>query len=148
MEKERNPNTMCATENNGFAAMGLSEPTLRAVKAMGFENPTPIQAQTIPLVMEGRDVIAKAPTGTGKTCAFGIPLIECLNPDMKDLQALVLCPTRELCEQITDDLRALIRFNPAIRVASVYGGASMGRQIDALKSTPTSWWLPPVVCWI
>ena len=119
-----------------FSSLGLSEPTLRAVEAMGFTAPTPIQAQTIPLMTEGRDVIAKAPTGTGKTCAFGIPLIECLNPDMKDLQAVVLCPTRELCEQITSDLRALVRFNPAIRIASVYGGQSMGKQIDALKKHP------------
>ncbi len=123
-------------QSTGFAAMNLSEPTLRALDAMGFDAPTPIQTETIPLVMEGRDVIAKAPTGTGKTCAFGIPLIECLNPDMKDLQAVVLCPTRELCEQITADLRALIRFNPAIRVAAVYGGQPMGRQIDALKKHP------------
>ncbi len=120
----------------GFAGMNLSAPTLKALDAMGFASPTPIQTQTIPLVMEGRDVIAKAPTGTGKTCAFGIPLIECLNPDMKDLQAVVLCPTRELCEQITADLRALIRFNPAIRVAAVYGGQPMGKQIDALKKHP------------
>lgn len=119
-----------------FASLGLSEPTLRALEAMGFIEPTPIQARTIPLVADGYDVIAKAPTGTGKTCAFGIPLIECLNPDMKDLQALVLCPTRELCEQITADLRALIRFNPAIRVASVYGGANMQRQVEALKKHP------------
>ncbi len=119
-----------------FASLGLSEPTLRALDAMGFAAPTPIQAETIPLVADGYDVIAKAPTGTGKTCAFGIPLIECLNPDMKDLQAVVLCPTRELCEQITTDLRALIRFNPAIRVASVYGGANMQRQVEQLKKHP------------
>ena len=125
-----------STQPTRFADLGISDVTLRAVEAMGFQNPTPIQAQTIPLVMEGRDVIAKAPTGTGKTCAFGIPLIECLNPDMKDLQALVLCPTRELCEQITADLRALIRFNPAIRIAAIYGGASMNRQVDALKKHP------------
>ncbi len=120
----------------GFAALGLTEPTLRALDAMGFTEPTPIQRQTIPLVAEGRDVIAKAPTGTGKTCAFGIPLIEALNPDMKDLQAVVLCPTRELCEQITSDLRALIRYNPAIRIAAVYGGQNMKRQIDALAKHP------------
>ncbi len=123
-------------ETTDFSSFGLSEPTLRAVKAMGFAAPTPVQAETIPLMIEGRDVIAKAPTGTGKTCAFGIPLIECLNPDMKDLQAVVLCPTRELCEQITADLRALVRFNPAIRIASIYGGQPMGRQIDALKKHP------------
>ena len=88
-------------EQNGFAALSLSEPTMKALDAMGFDTPTPVQLKTIPLMLEGRDVIAKAPTGTGKTCAFGIPLIECLNPDMKDLQAVVVCPTRELCEQIT-----------------------------------------------
>ncbi len=125
-----------STETSGFSALGLSEPTLRAVQAMGFAEPTPIQKETIPLVMDGRDVIAKAPTGTGKTCAFGIPLIECLNPDMKDLQALVLCPTRELCEQIPADLRALVRYNPAIRIASIYGGANVNRQIEALKKHP------------
>ncbi len=124
------------TNETGFSALALSEVTLRAVEAMGFTEPTPIQRETIPLMMEGRDVIAKAPTGTGKTCAFGIPLIEALNPDMKDLQAVVLCPTRELCEQITHDLRALIRFNPAIRIAAVYGGQPMGKQIDALKKHP------------
>ena len=79
-----------SNETIRFADLGLSEATLRAVEAMGFAEPTPIQKETIPLVMDGRDIIAKAPTGTGKTCAFGIPLIECLNPDMKDLQALVL----------------------------------------------------------
>jgi len=137
-----------STQPTRFADLGISDVTLRAVEAMGFQNPTPIQTQTIPLVMEGRDVIAKAPTGTGKTCAFGIPLIECLNPDMKDLQALVLCPTRELCEQITADLRALIRFNPAIRIAAIYGGASMNRQVDALKKHPHIVVATPVVCWI
>ncbi len=121
---------------NPFSALGLSEPTLRALDAMGFTAPTPVQAQTIPLMLDGRDIIAKAPTGTGKTCAFGIPLIECLNPDMKDLQAVVVCPTRELCEQITGDLRALVRFNPAIRIASVYGGQSMQRQVEALRRHP------------
>lgn len=124
---------MCDTT---FSALGLSKPTLRALDAMGFAAPTPIQSRTIPLMMDGRDIIAKAPTGTGKTCAFGIPLIECLNPDMKDLQAVVICPTRELCEQITQDLRALIRFNPAIRIAAVYGGQSMGKQVEALKKHP------------
>ena len=125
-----------AKEFIGFADLELSEATLRALEAMGFAEPTPIQKETIPLVMDGRDIIAKAPTGTGKTCAFGIPLIECLNPDMKDLQALVLCPTRELCEQIAADLRALVRFNPTIRIASIYGGANMHKQVEALKKHP------------
>ena len=123
-------------QNIRFSDLGLSEPTLRALDAMEFTAPTPVQAQTIPLMLDGHDIIAKAPTGTGKTCAFGIPLIECLNPDMKDLQAVVVCPTRELCEQITNDLRALIRFNPAIRIASVYGGANMQKQVEALRRHP------------
>ena len=123
-------------QNIRFSDLGLSEPTLRALDAMGFTAPTPVQAQTIPLMLDGHDVIAKAPTGTGKTCAFGIPLIECLNPDMKDLQAVVVCPTRELSEQITNDLRALIRFDPAIRIASVYGGANMQKQVEALRRHP------------
>ena len=123
-------------QNIRFSDLGLSEPTLRALDAMGFTAPTPVQAQTIPLMLDGHDIIAKAPTGTGKTCAFGIPLIECLNPDMKDLQAVVVCPTRELCEQITNDLRALIRFDPAIRIASVYGGANMQKQVEALRRHP------------
>lgn len=123
-------------QNIRFSDLGLSEPTLRALDAMGFTAPTPVQAQTIPLMLDGHDVIAKAPTGTGKTCAFGIPLIECLNPDMKDLQAVVVCPTRELCEQITNDLRALIRFDPAIRIASIYGGANMQKQVEALRRHP------------
>ena len=108
-----------------FDEMDLSIEVLKAVKDMGFTNPSTVQAKTIPLMMSGADINAMAPTGTGKTCAFGIPLIECLNPDMKDLQALVLCPTRELCEQIAADLRALVRYNPAIRIASIYGGANM-----------------------
>ena len=123
-------------QNIRFSDLGLSEPTLRALDAMGFTAPTPVQAQTIPLMLDGHDIIAKAPTGTGKTCAFGIPLIECLNPDMKDLQAVVVCPTRELCEQITNDLRALIRYDPAIRIASVYGGANMQKQVEALRRHP------------
>ena len=135
MEVEEIEKTDAAAEN-GFASLGLSDVTLRALEAGGFRNPTPIQKETIPLMLDGRDVIAKAPTGTGKTYAFGIPLIEMLNPDMKDLQAVVVCPTRELCEQIATDLRALLRYNPAIRIASVYGGQNMQRQVDALKKHP------------
>ena len=90
-----------------FEDLALSPEILKAVRRMGFANPTPVQAQTIPAMMDGRDVIAKAPTGTGKTCAFGIPLIECLSPDSKDIQAVVVCPTRELCIQIAEELRQL-----------------------------------------
>ena len=81
---------MCE-ENQGFAGLELSAPLLKALRKMGFTAPTPVQEQTIPVMMEGRDVIAKAPTGTGKTCAFGIPLLECLREDTQDIQGIVVC---------------------------------------------------------
>ena len=94
-------------EITSFDELDLREPTLKALQRMGFTAPTPIQAQTIPVMMDGHDLIAKAPTGTGKTCAFGIPLLECLDPDCTDIQAVVVCPTRELCLQIAEELRQL-----------------------------------------
>lgn len=103
---------------------------------MGFTAPTPIQAKTIPIMLEGRDVIAKAPTGTGKTCAFGIPLIECLDTSLTNVQALVICPTRELCLQIADDLRRLTAYRPDIRVVAIYGGQPLPKQLAALKKSP------------
>ncbi len=121
---------------NGFDGLDLQPETKKALEKMGFCNPTPIQTQTIPVMMEGRDVIAKAPTGTGKTCAFGIPLIECLDTTLVNLQALVICPTRELCLQIADDLRRLIAFRSDVRVAAVYGGQDMKKQIIALQKKP------------
>lgn len=119
-----------------FEQLELSEPTRKALKKMGFEQPTEVQAKTIPLMMEGYDMIAKAPTGTGKTCAFGIPLLECLDLGCTDIQAVVVCPTRELCVQITQELRDLAAFRPDVRIASIYGGQSMGKQLDALKKKP------------
>lgn len=123
-------------EKSGFSALHLQPETEKALQKMGFVAPTPVQEQTIPVMTEGRDVIAKAPTGTGKTCAFGIPLIECLDTSLTNLQALVICPTRELCLQITDDLRHLAAFRPDVRIAAVYGGQPMQRQITALKKAP------------
>ena len=119
-----------------FEELALSPEILKAVKRMGFSNPTPVQAQTIPAMMDGNDVIAKAPTGTGKTCAFGIPLIECLSPDSKDIQAVVVCPTRELCIQIAEELRQLAAYRPDVRIASVYGGQPIARQLAVLKKQP------------
>ena len=119
-----------------FEDLALSPEILKAVRRMGFANPTPVQAQTIPAMMDGRDVIAKAPTGTGKTCAFGIPLIECLSPDSKDIQAVVVCPTRELCIQIAEELRQLATYRPDVRIASVYGGQPIARQLAVLKKQP------------
>ena len=123
-------------EITSFDELDLREPTLKALQRMGFTSPTPIQAQTIPVMMDGHDLIAKAPTGTGKTCAFGIPLLECLDPDCTDIQAVVVCPTRELCLQIAEELRQLAAFRPDVRIAAVYGGQPIGKQLTALKKNP------------
>lgn len=119
-----------------FDQLELSEPILRALDRMGFSAPTPIQAQAIPAMMDGYDVIAKAPTGTGKTCSFGIPLLECLNPDSEDIQAVVVCPTRELCLQITEELRSLAVYLPEVRIAAIYGGQPIVKQQQALQRRP------------
>ena len=121
---------------NGFEKLQLQPETEKALQKMGFTAPTPIQEKTIPVMMDGRDVIAKAPTGTGKTCAFGIPLIECLDTSLTNVQAVVICPTRELCLQITDDLKNLAAFRPDVRIVAVYGGQPMPKQINALKKNP------------
>lgn len=103
---------------------------------MGFAAPTPVQAKTIPAMREGRDVIAKAPTGTGKTCAFGIPILEGLREDTQDIQAVIVCPTRELCVQIADELRQLAAFRSEVRIANLYGGQPIAKQLAALDKHP------------
>ncbi|MCL2488525.1 MAG: DEAD/DEAH box helicase [Oscillospiraceae bacterium] len=124
------------TDITTFEQLNLEESTIRAVTKMGFAAPTPVQAKTIPVMMEGRDVICKAPTGTGKTCAFGIPILEQLHPDLTDIQAVAVCPTRELCIQITEELRQLAVFRPELRVVPLYGGQPIRRQLEALKKRP------------
>ncbi len=119
-----------------FEDLKLSPEILKAVGKMGFSSPTPVQAQTIPVMLDGRDVIAKAPTGTGKTCAFGIPIIECLDPEITDPQAVIICPTRELCVQIAEELRQLVSYRPDVRIAAVYGGQPIARQLAVLKKNP------------
>ncbi|MDD3833440.1 MAG: DEAD/DEAH box helicase [Oscillospiraceae bacterium] len=119
-----------------FNELNLSPEIIKAVNKMGFTTPTPVQSETIPLMLAGNDVIAKAPTGTGKTCAFGIPIIECLDPGITDIQAIIVCPTRELCIQIAQELRDLTAFRPDVRIASVYGGQPINRQLMALKKKP------------
>lgn len=119
-----------------FEQLALSPALLRAVERMGFTAPTPVQAQTIPAMREGRDVIAKAPTGTGKTCAFGLPILEGLREDTKDIQAVIVCPTRELCVQIAEELRQLAVFRPEVRIASLYGGQPIPKQLAALDKHP------------
>jgi len=114
----------------------LSNEILKAVEKMGFTEMTPVQMKTLPLMMEGRDIIAIAPTGTGKTCAFGIPMLEYVNLDDKRVQELVLAPTRELSLQITDELKQLARFIPGVRIACLYGGQPIAKQISQLKQNP------------
>ena len=120
-------------EQNRFSSLPIQEPILQAVQEMGFQEMTEIQSKAILPMLEGRDVIAKAPTGTGKTCAFGIPLIERIDPENPDIQAVILAPTRELATQIRDDLEALTRFMPQVRTLVVYGGQSMDKQKQQLK---------------
>ena len=117
-----------------FEEMGLTSEILKAVKYMGFEEATPIQAKAIPLMMEGQDLIGQAQTGTGKTAAFGIPLLEKIYVRNKKLQAIVLCPTRELAIQVAEEIRNLAKYLHGIKVLPIYGGQSIEKQIRSLKS--------------
>ncbi len=122
--------------NITFADLGLSDAMLKALEAKGYGYPTTIQAEAIPHFMQWKDVIAKAPTGTGKTFAFGIPMIEHIDAENDAVQALVLAPTRELAIQIGDELRGLLTYYSGIRVAVLYGGAGIGGQIKQLERKP------------
>ena len=119
-----------------FESLGLSEAMLKALEKKGYGWPTTIQAEAIPHFMQWKDVIAKAPTGTGKTFAFGIPMIEHINAEDEAVQGLILAPTRELAIQIGDELRSLLTYYQGIRVAVLYGGAGIGGQIKALERKP------------
>ena len=123
-------------ENITFADLGLSEPMLKALEKKGYGYPTTIQAEAIPHFMQWRDVIAKAPTGTGKTFAFGVPMIEHIDGENPAVQGLILAPTRELAIQIGDELRGLLTHYQGIRVAVLYGGAGIGGQIQQLQKNP------------
>jgi ATP-dependent RNA helicase DeaD len=117
-----------------FADLALPEPIQKAVKDLGFEEPTPIQSLAIPLLRDGRDVIGQAHTGTGKTAAYGIPIVERVDPAGKQPQALVLCPTRELAIQVSEELRKLARHRRGIIILPVYGGQPIDRQLHALRT--------------
>ena len=119
-----------------FQDLGLSDAMLKALEKKGYGYPTTIQQLAIPEFMQWKDVIAKAPTGTGKTFAFGIPMIEHIDPESPEVQALILAPTRELALQIGDELRGLLTFYQNIRVAVLYGGAGIGGQIKQLERKP------------
>lgn len=123
-------------KNLNFNELNLSEGTKKALDAMGFEEATPIQSKAIPFVMEGRDVIGQAQTGTGKTCAFGIPAVEMIDTKHTGVQVLVLCPTRELAIQVCEELRNLCKFHKGVKTLAIYGGQPIERQITALKGKP------------
>ena len=116
-----------------FEELQLDDRIIRAITEMGFEEASPIQAQAIPVVLEGRDIIGQAQTGTGKTAAFGLPLLQRVDPKVKKLQAIVLLPTRELAIQVAEELRRFAKFMHGIKVLPIYGGQDIVRQIRALK---------------
>ena len=124
------------TQGVRFDSLGLSPELMRALEKKGYEISTPIQAGCIPPMMDWQDVTAKAPTGTGKTFAFGIPIIEHIDAESEQVQAVILAPTRELAMQITSEMRDLAQFKPGIRMVCLYGGQPIGKQIDALKKKP------------
>lgn len=111
----------------------LDKRILRAIQEMGFEKMSPIQEQAIPHLLEGRDIIGQAQTGTGKTAAFGIPTIQKVDPDKRKLQAIILCPTRELAIQASEELRRIAKYMHGIKVLPIYGGQEIGKQINALR---------------
>ena len=116
-----------------FEDLDLDARILRAVTDMGFEAASPIQAQSIPLELQGLDIIGQAQTGTGKTVAFGIPLLQKVDPNNKKPQAIILCPTRELAIQVSDEIRRLAKYMHGIKVLPIYGGQEISRQIRSLK---------------
>lgn len=115
-----------------FEESGLDERIIRAVKEMGFESMSPIQQQAIPAVLNGKDIIGQAQTGTGKTAAFGIPVLQMVDPDVKGVQCIVLCPTRELAIQAADEIRKYAKYMHGIKVLPIYGGQDINRQIRSL----------------
>lgn len=119
-----------------YSELNVPPEIKKAVQRMGFKELTEIQEKAIPPMTAGKDVIAKAPTGTGKTCAFGIPLLIDLNRASNKTQALILAPTRELAQQITEDLQDLAHYMPEVRIACVYGGQPIVKQFDQLKKGP------------
>ena len=119
---------------NAFEALGLNEKLVQAITDLGFTEPTPIQEKAIPVLLSGTtDFVGLAQTGTGKTAAFGLPLIQLINPADKFPQALIVCPTRELCLQITSDLQQFKKHSKGVNTEAVYGGASITMQIRNLR---------------
>ena len=116
-----------------FEDLELDAKIMRAITDMGFEAASPIQGQAIPLELQGLDIIGQAQTGTGKTAAFGIPLLQKIDPKNKKPQAIILCPTRELAIQVSEEIRRLAKYMHGVKVLPIYGGQEIGRQIRSLK---------------
>ncbi len=116
-----------------FSDLGISEEILKSVEEMGYTQPSEIQSQAIPFVLQGRDVIGQAQTGTGKTAAFAIPIIDLVDPDLNQPQAIILCPTRELAVQVEGEIQKLAKFHRRINSVAIYGGESIDRQIRVLR---------------
>ena len=120
-------------QHTKFSDLGISEEILRAVEEMGYTQPSPIQHQAIPFVLQGRDLIGQAQTGTGKTAAFAIPIIDLVDPDFNKPQAIILCPTRELAVQVEGEIQKLAKYHHKISSVAIYGGESIDKQIRTLK---------------
>ena len=123
-------------EKKKFKNLNVSECILKAIDDLGFVEMTPIQEVSIPLSLEGKDIIAKAPTGTGKTCAYGIPTIELTDVNDNNVQTLVLCPTRELAIQSVGELKKLSKYKDGVKIVAIYGGQGIDRQISSLSNNP------------
>jgi len=127
-----NQNTGKLTMSITFESFGLNDNIMKAIKEAGFREPSPVQEQAIPLVLEGHDIVAQAQTGTGKTAAFGLPAMSMIDPSSKKVEILVVTPTRELATQVSDELYTLGREN-GINTVTIYGGSSYTRQISLVE---------------
>ena len=131
-KRTSDPTPATSSPDRPFGDLWVSAPVAQALEGIGYASPTPIQEAVIPPVRAGRDIVGQAQTGTGKTAAFGIPLVELLNPDVREVQALVLVPTRELAVQVRSELARVSRFGGLSSVA-IYGGQAISRQLEALQ---------------
>ena len=120
-------------ENLKFNDLGISDNIKRAIKDMNYEVATPIQSKSIPIILEGKDTIGLAQTGTGKTACFTIPIIDKINTNVNNVQALIMCPTRELALQVSEEVRKFAKYTLGIKTVAVYGGTSIENQIRELK---------------
>lgn len=121
---------------NSFNELEIAEELKRAISDMGFTEPTQIQSQVIPAMLDGHDIVAQAPTGTGKTCAFALPIITNTPKESKDVKSLILCPTRELVIQIANEFKKFLKYTENVRVCAVYGGQNIDRQLASLRKKP------------